>query len=464
MTVQRLVFIHLSDIHFKGSINGTKFDLDLQLRNEIERDILDKIGTLGGVTGILVTGDIAFKGNHEDYQSAHTWLENLCDTIECSPENVWVVPGNHDVDRDIINNSKMIRTFHKTLRECSINTINQELTEFLKDQPGAELFLTPMQNYNKFASSYQCQITLENPYWEHKILLNDGSNLYLRGLTSTLISDQEDDHGAGQLVLGEFQTTMIRDPSVTYLIMCHHPPSWLRDEDHVNPKLINYAKIHLFGHKHNQTILKIEDSIQLVSGAVHPDRQENEWLPRYNIIEISVIRNQTGRFLKVNVHPRIWIPNDQSFGIAPEAGENGFINYQLHIENWNPINMEKNGLIIKEDDVMPEKSPSSGKEKPQPEESIKSGNDAQESPSTVNPGINPYRSLVYRYLSLAVGSRIDIARKLNLIEDKDEGITDKELYLKIFKRAKERELLADLWYEVRMIDETILGDNPFRTK
>src|SRR4051794_33157633 len=111
ITQSHTTLLHLSDIHFRFGESGDIFDPDSDLRNELERDVVRLRGTrIEKVDGILVTGDIAFAGKKEEYERASAWLERLCDLLGCARDNVWVVPGNHDVDREVIKNSETLRT------------------------------------------------------------------------------------------------------------------------------------------------------------------------------------------------------------------------------------------------------------------------------------------------------------------------------------------------------------------
>jgi 3',5'-cyclic AMP phosphodiesterase CpdA len=98
MSDKPLVFLHLSDIHFSKR-SGRAGDLDEDLRRELEADALGVRRTFDHFTGILVSGDIAFSGQSAEYDTAKSWLNRLCAALGCPPEDVWVVPGNHDVER-----------------------------------------------------------------------------------------------------------------------------------------------------------------------------------------------------------------------------------------------------------------------------------------------------------------------------------------------------------------------------
>jgi 3',5'-cyclic AMP phosphodiesterase CpdA len=91
-------FLHLSDIHFRKNTD-TLYDASKNLRDELEADAERNSKELGGIHAILVSGDIAFSGHEDEYKIAHGWLQRLCAKVGCPLENVWVIPGNHDVDR-----------------------------------------------------------------------------------------------------------------------------------------------------------------------------------------------------------------------------------------------------------------------------------------------------------------------------------------------------------------------------
>ena len=79
----------------------------------------------GFVDAILVGGDIAFKGSPAEYKVARAWLLELARQCGCPPEGIYVVPGNHDVDRGVcarlmaISNAQdAIAAAHPDARAC----------------------------------------------------------------------------------------------------------------------------------------------------------------------------------------------------------------------------------------------------------------------------------------------------------------------------------------------------------
>lgn len=90
--MNELSFIHLSDIHFVKSSDDPS-DIDKDLRDAIINDLeINGKENLKNVAGILVTGDIAFSGNRNEYEIAKEYLNRVCDVFHISPSDVYCVP------------------------------------------------------------------------------------------------------------------------------------------------------------------------------------------------------------------------------------------------------------------------------------------------------------------------------------------------------------------------------------
>ena len=96
-----VLIVHLSDIHFKRADFTTVHDPNFFLRSEILRDLRISKGKLGPADLVIVSGDIAFAGQTDEFEFATEWLKEACDACGADFRNVFVVPGNHDVDRKV---------------------------------------------------------------------------------------------------------------------------------------------------------------------------------------------------------------------------------------------------------------------------------------------------------------------------------------------------------------------------
>jgi len=115
------------------------------------------------------------------------------------------------------------------------------------------------------------------------------------------------------MALGDLQCTLQREDGVEYLTMAHHPPSWLLDHDDVTRYLNTRARVQLYGHKHEQWIEPLGYGVRVIAGAVHPERTESKWVPRYNVLTLTLRNEGRHRLLDVIVYPRRWSEEETCF-------------------------------------------------------------------------------------------------------------------------------------------------------
>lgn len=433
-----LVLMHLSDIHFHKE-SDTFFDLDLDLRNELERDAEVMGQRLDGVDGILITGDVVYAGHADEYDKARKWLTTLCDITGCRYENTWMCPGNHDVDREEIKNNEVLSDLHSTLRSIPIDEIDEKIKKYFLNATGSDLFLRPIRNYNAFASAYGCEISSDKLFWQHDLSLNDGSKLRLNGLSSTLISNALDDTEAHKLILSSYQVQFNSEPGVEHISLCHHPLDWLRDYDMVDSKLGSRVRIQLFGHKHEQVIREIDQSLRIVAGATHPERRARQWVPRYNFMCIHIEKDDADRKLHVDIYPRMWT-SDHKFDADYKRGFD-VRPYVLDLPAWE----DKSNNIID----------SKGAEK----KMQACTTEASDKPAGVM--MHPERKLVYRFFGLGYSKQMAISVKLGLVLDEDRDLPELKLFAAVLRRAKESGKLHVLWDEVEKASGEGKTENPF---
>ncbi len=325
-------FVHISDLHFRAGLSGSQFDLDKDLRQRMESDLLRIVENLPPLDGVLLSGDIAFSGSADDYAVASDWLSGFCARIGCSQAAVWAVPGNHDVDRRLLAGSKSLRMARDKLRSCDTGQIDTELQEVLTDKELGATMFGPFQHFNSFVAPFSLNYAAGTPFWENELFLNDGSLLRIRGVNSAFISDANDDATDDQLVVGQMAATVEIKPNVTHLVICHHPPKWLRDQDVVEQIWKRRAHVQLFGHLHRQALQRVENSIQVFAGALHPSRLEAGWRPQYNLVGVEVVIEDSIRKLRVTTHTRAWHAEHQAF---TQDGPYQRVD-NLTLDQWSP--------------------------------------------------------------------------------------------------------------------------------
>jgi hypothetical protein len=320
------LFVHLSDLHIPDDA-GTAEDRDSSIRDHLASDIKARCEGLGKApTAILVTGDIAFSGKAHQYEFAARWFDHL--QGEISAERVLTVPGNHDVDRS--KNNLLRNLCRNNVRDKSKPP--ELLDDFVRtwwsdERDGIRLY-EPYDGYNEFALRYGCELSARRRYWEFPfeaddtLLLTDGSRLRIRGIDSALLSNDQDHIEGSRMFIGrapmQLRPDTGPDVAVSYVIMCHHPPSWLRDSTLMRQSFRNKPTVQLFGHDHRQDVVQIERGVQIFGGAAHPEYADGRWTPTYNLILIDAEIVDGSRYFRVWVEPRIWSTQFQTFTSDPD--------------------------------------------------------------------------------------------------------------------------------------------------
>lgn len=443
--MEKLVLVHLSDIHFTGS-SGNVHDVDQNVRDELLRDATEVTTKLGAATGVLVTGDIAFSGRKEEYQHASAWLRKVCDTVGCEEQQVSVVPGNHDVDRRLAG-GVITKMLHQTIRALAGPAIDSKLREYFSDTQSASALLAPLAEYNVFAQPYGCDISAKAPYWQRDLHLACGTTIRMRGICSAYVSNAEDDKG--KMVLGTAYAGVQRESGVLHLTLCHHPPEWFLDQDPVEDHLKSKVHIQLFGHKHAQRVDVINDRVRLVAGAMHPERREPAWVPTYNVLEIE---RRDEEHIGLRLYQRRWHQPETRFvaEYEPNSGK------EYREFKWSGF---------------PRRIPVAASPQQAPSAAVVQV--ARPVPAPIEVPVTPAvdaspsaedhkQRLTFRFLRLPTLDRYQIALTLGLMREGDDALPPSTVFLEVFQRAVEAQRLAELWDETEQRHDDRAPFNPFR--
>lgn len=435
-----LKLLHISDIHFRYYENGQAHDLDKFIQAELEHDLERLMQEVGKIDIVIIGGDIAFSGLKQEYDDADVWIKKICEITGCMPENVLMVPGNHDINRKAL--SPIVQAAHDSLRACqSREAIDESLHKYLTDPESARLLLSPLLNYFEFAQKYGAVPADETSlYWEKDFSL-DQSILRIRGVNSAVISDKNDHQTNAKLILGSHQTTLIRNKGVIYLVVCHHPPSWLSDQTGVEVDLKAGAKLQLFGHMHMHDTEVRDQSLIISAGSMQPDRGTPGWEPRYNVLDLSIPVVPVSAEICLNLYKRKWSSTSKKFIADFGDHESKYQSIRL------PLSESEKATPVSQ--------------LPAHAEKIKNAEKVEKVIDVNNN--DPLRKLAFLFLGLPYHKKIKIAVNLNLIEDSDSSLDEirrAKLYL---KRVTERKQLAELWDAVNeQIKEEDRSANPFK--
>lgn len=415
-----MLLIHISDLHFRKGEAGTHLDANRHIRNELLRDAEDMCRKLGSPPdGVLITGDLTYAGDPEEYGFALEWLELFCTRCGATTDKIFLVPGNHDVVRDVAF-QPVTRALHNDIYSASTLSVDGVITGLLNDPEAGRLLYASLANYNNFAGQYFCGlIPPKRTMAKRNLKLNDGSILCLLGLNSTFASSASDTKERG-LFVDPAANQIIRERGVVNATLCHHPYDWLRGGEVLHDHLNDVAPIQLFGHKHTNRIELGKYNVRIAASAAHPDREEHGWEPGYNLIELEVLGDGATRQLDVKVHVRIWQKRPGEF-VAKQIRGDSVFHQLIGLDSWAAPDPEASDEAMGQEDTL--------------------------RPTTEDP-MDSVRDISVRFFKLSLSQKSAIAGKLDLLENDDISQPDFERFRRVFVRAKDRGLVEELNEEI----------------
>lgn len=398
-------FAHLSDIHFGGYREDAVFDVDSDIRRELVNDLRLLLEQTGPLDAILIGGDITGKGRAEEYRAAAAWIDGLCGQFDLPPEMVFCVPGNHDVYQPAVSGDSVLQVAQRALLHCSLEELNPLLESLFTNTEHPGMLLRGLEAYNEFAARYRCEMALEDQRWTWTEQVGN-LRIHLVGLASAILCGPDDVRKASEsrLAIGpQARIQRFLDGTIT-ILLCHHPPNWLRDYAVVSP-FVERAHLQLYGHEHSFDLKASGAGFRVDAGAVHPSRTEDPWQPSYNLISLHADGGEDSE-VTVDFYPRRLQP-DQTFA-ATEEGED----------------MRRETISLD--------STSAG-----PGPAV---------PASPAPAVDPIeeRQVARRFLALPPDTRMRIGRDLGLIGEPEERLPEGVRLRHVFEQARAENRLEDL--------------------
>lgn len=298
--------LQISDIHWTKRKHWNADFPGMKARFLV--DIKEYIEAGNEIDYIFICGDIAFKGIKEEYDKALAYIDDICKIIGRTREDVYVVPGNHDLDRNAPG-SQTREMIDASLAFAYRNEVFFDDVLLKNGELRKDLFAA-FSDYNAFASNFFCKEEVMNKcitgnesdriedsdklYYEEKLSKRVGDiDVTIRGVNTALNCDgwdwnEKNKYGHKQMLPQRAYVMEKEEKQVLRIIMGHHPLPFLASSEAVKDYLDNHYHIQLFGHVHIQTIGD-GNCVMIQSGAFDPpkDEKNDKYLPVYNIIEIS---------------------------------------------------------------------------------------------------------------------------------------------------------------------------------
>ena len=264
-----LRWLHLSDFHLKKK---DKWSQDIVLESLL-RDISKRYSGPDSLDFIFITGDLAFSGQAEEYILVEEFLEQLLAVTKVPRDRLMMVPGNHDINRDIeIDAFRGARSFL---------TNSVEVDKFLGDE-GRRLTLFRRQAaFREFSNRVHKRKFYSDTSYKH------ANQLTFCGLAISVIlidSSWLSEGGTGDahaILVGERQlldvSKMVSGSALTIGLM-HHPFDWLAPFENSTIRNLLTKQCHLLfrGHVHEDSVetmsLSNNHTIVFTAGASYESR------------------------------------------------------------------------------------------------------------------------------------------------------------------------------------------------
>ena len=253
--------LHLSDIHLTPS----KLPDFSEVFNALRERLNEIIKSSGPPDLLVFSGDVVQAGaNADDFDFAREkFIEPLIGIAKINRSDVYIVPGNHDIDKKAIAADDLIDSSQRD-KLVSREKLNAFIDSNLKETQSYHF--GRLQNYWAFAKSATLAPAIrETPFFTtHKTDIR-GTLIGVACLNSAWrASGEPNDVDYGQLLLGERTVReALNDLSdcEVKIVVFHHPISWLRQFDQLDcrPLLLKEFDLLLTGHTHHAH-LKLVDT------------------------------------------------------------------------------------------------------------------------------------------------------------------------------------------------------------
>ena len=418
-----VLILHISDIHLREGVVGSTQDPDAHLRGSLVTDAVNFCQQLGKKPDIIaISGDVAFAGSEPEYKCATEWLKELCKRCGVTLNEVFVIPGNHDVVRSTAKQT-LIQLLHKEIRNASSLSVDSVISGLLKDGLTGPLLYKSIEPYNEFAGKFLCSLfPPDRTICERRVPFQKGWTVRFLGVNSTFVSGDNDKERGLYLDVAAKQIS--NEPGAVNIVLCHHPYSWLANGDVFADHLATVSQLQLFGHAHTNRIELNRDFVRVAASAAHPDRQEHGWEPGYNLIELDLSGTPESPRLRVRVHVRVWQERPGQFRAKQDRNRCDIFEQEITLDAWAGGG---------------DASATANSEVTATQAQI--GNPSEDI-------MDSLRNLSIRFFGLTASQRALLAGKLNLVEEEDKDLPEFERTRKILLRAKDKELLAKLASEM----------------
>lgn len=264
-----VTWLHISDFHLQS---GDRYDRDVVLRTLVRsvQRFREREGRAPDL--IFVTGDIAFSGKPDEYSLATQFFDELLAATDLRRRDLFVVPGNHDVDRQW--GVQLSRTLSR----------GDPDDYFAPGIPKLHLRykLGPFLNwYRRYFDGIRA-VAEDSTCGPVELVEIRGQRLGILPINSALFCQDDGDHDklfVGRRCLDTALARLGQLDSTIRIALLHHPLDWLSsfERQSIRSSLIDHVDVILQGHLHEAGIAAVSmgtgRNLYCAAGAAYQTRQ-----------------------------------------------------------------------------------------------------------------------------------------------------------------------------------------------
>ncbi len=336
-----VAWLHLSDWHQKElkdneqSAAGSRKEILDRLLDDISSRVENVHSSLEKLDFVVFSGDLAFSGRSREYIDAlEFFVKPVLKAAGVPNSRFFIVPGNHDVDRDNIPTGAD-RDLATAIREKSLEKYREDIDKNLQDPYSRQRVLAPFKAFREFAiSGLNNKFGVNDPdfFYFDKLISGEYSvtvvcinSSFLSGYTLDL-DGKVDDYG--RLSIGEMYLNRIMNlapSSDVVVVVMHHPIAWLSELEYnrIEELLARKSQFVLHGHQHIPRVHSSHttdgDIVVIPAGASYQEAlpRDPRHVSAYNFVTVDP-RERSG-----TVFLRRWSDRTKSYGADTEIWKGG---------------------------------------------------------------------------------------------------------------------------------------------
>jgi len=286
-----ITWLHLSDLHFCEAKTGWDAARVISTLTGDVRRMQNMHGLRPDF--IFFTGDLAYgelggdRGEHirDQFEGAAQFLDRVRTAFETAvpPENVFIVPGNHDVNREYVTEDQTKWLDDQIGTERVTDLIHRKSRQWKR-------YMERLQDYASFLREHGYTHLLDDPDRLTYGVTRDirGRRVNIIGLNSAWSCGRDGEKGkvwmGARWQVGHLTSNL--PPADLSITLMHHPSSWLVEYE--DPALLRdierESQFSLHGHEHQEWVTPMPSHVRIAAGACY-DRSDKP--NGYNFVRVN---------------------------------------------------------------------------------------------------------------------------------------------------------------------------------